>query len=144
MGHHMVVEPAQCGEIFRVVIVGFYPMFDVMRLKAISAPAAVDGAAAVAPSNKSAGRWWDGTSSVGGSDRLPVDQPDELHSTATQDPLQRRRSDSWSELDLRAGFATGAGRGLALDQNGDQRLTAAGGFTIWGGKFEGILGNRHQ
>lgn len=55
MGNHMVMEPAKRGEIVRIVIAGFCPMLDVMRLKAVATSTPIDGATTVTPGHEPTG-----------------------------------------------------------------------------------------
>jgi hypothetical protein len=144
VGDNVVVEPAKRCEVVGVVVATDGSGSNVVGLKPVPASTPVDGAAPVPPSNKPAHRWRDSTGTVGGSNRLPVCESDQLDPTATEDAFQYARSDSGSELDLGPGLTTGVTGDATIDQHRDQRFAAVGGLTFWDGEFERVLGYRHQ
>ena len=68
----VMVEPAQCRQIVRVVAAVVRALANVVRLEPISTVAADHGASTIAPGDKSAHRRRDDTGAVGGDDGLAI------------------------------------------------------------------------
>ncbi len=93
--HHVVMEPAEGGEVGVVVIAIAAAFLDVMRLESIARAAPVGGAhAAVPPQHVTAGSRWDGGAGVPDPQRFTIiGEGDQIDRRFAQQPFQRGRSD---------------------------------------------------
>lgn len=130
MGNHVMVEPAQRGEVVGVVITAVGTLANVVGLKSVAAPTPVDGATTITPCDETADRWCDGTGPVRGSDGFPIHDSDELDPPSAQDPFQYTRSDSGSELDLGTSLTLTAVCQLSVNKHGRHRIGPLRGFSF--------------
>ena len=119
--HHVVVEPAQCGEVVWIVGAAVRPETDVVNLEAVARVAPGNRATAIAMGNESAHLWWNVSACVRGHDGPSVRHAHQLDSSSAQEALQHGRPDARAELDLAVGFTVRLLPG-GIDEDGDEGL----------------------
>jgi hypothetical protein len=105
---YVVVEPAQGGEVLRIMAPASGSVNNVVWFEPIPAGAARNGAAAVTSRHKAAYRWRDRTRRPRGDDRFAVLEADDLHTARAQQFFKHGWSDSGSVFDPDPGFAARA------------------------------------
>jgi len=108
MDRYMVVEPAQGGEVLRIMRPAVGPVSDVVWFEPIPAGAARNGAAAVTSRHQAAHGGRDRTRRPRGDDRFAVLEADDLHTAGAQQFFKHGWSDSGSVFDPDPGLAARA------------------------------------
>jgi hypothetical protein len=128
VNHHVMVEPAESGQIVRVGWPAFGPRPFVMGLESVSAGAPFGGATAIPVENESLEPPGDDPGTTAHRQRLAVDVPDQLEvadaSHLVKDLGPYRRS----------GLGLGS---VGIDEHGDQRSAADARPTVFANLGEG-------
>jgi hypothetical protein len=137
MDHDVMVEPTQRREVLGIGATSLGPGHDVMGLEAITARAAIRGAASVPMENVSAQPGLDDSSgSSEGKGVAAQISCGELHASGAQGPFQDREADSRAALNGDSGPPPGLGETMGVDVERDQGSGRPG--SGWVGVGEGI------
>jgi hypothetical protein len=115
---HVVVVPAQRGEVVGIMVAAVATLPNVMGLKPIPALASVDGAALVSPGDGAPHRRRDRLGGIGGDDGVPAGKSDDLHRSGAQQLVEGGGADPRPEFDLGAELTAAAVGGVEIQDQG--------------------------